>query len=134
VLLEWEGFELSEDDGHLDLGWSRALEALDRTAWDTERVLELRAPRVDGASRLPPAADPYFRAERLTGGSSIDPGFSVLAGTAGSGTLAMVGGELPLQRGSAVLVPFASGAGELQGDIEALRARPPHPSAGEGRW
>jgi mannose-6-phosphate isomerase len=134
VLLEWDGFELSEDDGHLDLGWSRALEALDRSAWDPDRVAELRAPRVDSGSLLPRAADPYFRAERLTGGSPIDPGFSVLVGLAGSGTLAMEGGELPFGRGSAVLVPFASGTGELQGDVEALRARPPHAAAGEGRW
>jgi mannose-6-phosphate isomerase len=132
VLLEWDGFELSEEDGHLDLGWNRALEALDRTAWEPERVAELHAP-AEG-SLLPKAADPYFRAERLTGGSSLDPGFSVLVGTAGSGTLAMEGGELPFGGGSAVLVPFASGAGELQGDVEALRARPPHPSADEGRW
>ena len=32
VLLEWEGFQLSPHDGHLKLGWDRALEALDRDA------------------------------------------------------------------------------------------------------
>ena len=31
VLLEWEGFELTEDEGHLDLGWDTALRALDRS-------------------------------------------------------------------------------------------------------
>src|SRR4029453_6985103 len=32
VLLEWDGFELSPHDGHLNLGWDRALQALDRAA------------------------------------------------------------------------------------------------------
>src|SRR3954452_13414163 len=38
VLLEWDGFELTEDEGHLDLGWETALGALDRSAWDPARV------------------------------------------------------------------------------------------------
>ena len=131
VLLEWDGFELSEDDGHLNLGWDRALEALDRTAWDAERLAGLRgAP----ARLLPPAAEPYFRAERLTGGSPLDPGFSVLVGIAGEGTLATEDGELPFARGTAVLVPYASGSGELRGHVEALRARPADPGSGEGEW
>ena len=131
VLLEWDGFELSEDDGHLNLGWDRVLGALDRTAWDAERIAGLRGtPDV----LLSPAADPYFRAERLERGSALDPGFSVLVGTAGSGMLATDGGELPFGRGSVVLVPYASGEGVLQGDVEALRARPPDPGAGEGEW
>jgi mannose-6-phosphate isomerase len=130
VLLEWDGFELSEDDGHLDLGWDRALAALDRTAWDGARLAGLRAaPRL-----LPEAADPYFRAERLASASALDPGFSVLVGIAGSGTLATDGGELPFARGSVVLVPYASGEGELQGEVEALRCRPPDAGAGEGEW
>ena len=34
VLLEWEGFELSPDDCHLELGWDRALQALDLSVVD----------------------------------------------------------------------------------------------------
>jgi mannose-6-phosphate isomerase len=132
VVLEWEGFELSEDDGHLDLGWDRVLEALDRAAWDTDRVAQLCGPV--GARLLPVAADPYFRAERLVGGDALDPGFSVLVGLEGSGILATAAGETPFARGSAVLVPHASGAGELRGDVVALRARPADPDAGEGAW
>ena len=37
-------------------------------------------------------------------------------------------------RGTAVLVPFAAGAGELRGDVRGIRCRPPAPDAGEGRW
>jgi mannose-6-phosphate isomerase len=122
VLLEWEGFELSKDDGHLGLGWDRALQALDRRAVDLP------------ARTLPDAAAPYFRAERIAGGAALDAGFSILVGLEGSGTLATDGGDVPLGRGSAVLVPFAAGAGEVLGDVVALRCRPPAPDAPEGRW
>jgi mannose-6-phosphate isomerase len=133
IVLEWDGFELREEDGHLDLGWDRALEALDRSAWAPDRVAQLRGP-VGGARLLPVAADPYFRAERLVGGDSLDPGFSVLVGLDGDGTLATDAGEMPIGRGSAVLVPYASGAAELRGDVVALRSRPADPTAGEGAW
>jgi mannose-6-phosphate isomerase len=123
VLLEWDGFELSPDDGHLGLGWNRALEGLDRETADTP----------EAAHRLPPDADPYFRAEYLTGSTQFDPGFSILVGLAGDGSLSTDGGDVTFGRGSTVLVPHAAGAGELR-DAEAIRCRPPDPSAGEGRW
>jgi mannose-6-phosphate isomerase len=128
VLLEWDGFELSEDDGHLNLGWDRALQALDRSGWDADRAHALRGPR------LPHDAAPYFRAERVAGGEALDPGFSIVVGLAGSGTLQTEGGELPLARGAVALLPHGAGAGELRGEVEVLRARPPAPDAPEGRW
>jgi mannose-6-phosphate isomerase len=128
VLLEWAGFELSEDDGHLGLGWDRALEGLDRSGWSEDRAHDLRGPK------LPGDADPYFRAERLTGGDALDAGFSILVGLTGSGTLVTAAGELPVARGDAVLLPHGAGAGELRGELEVLRARPPAPDAPEGRW
>jgi mannose-6-phosphate isomerase len=134
ALLEWTGFELTEDESHLGLGWDRALEALDTTAWDDERLATLTA-RGTGSSLLGPDADPYFRAERIAGGDALDPGFSILVGLEGAGTLVTDGGgEQPLRRGSVVLVPHAAGAGELRGDVSALRSRPADPAAPEGRW
>jgi mannose-6-phosphate isomerase len=129
VLLEWDGFELSEDDGHLRLGWERALRGLDHDG-------RLRAmPGPSGARHmLPDAGDPYFRAERMANGAALDPGFSILVGLAGSGTLATEAGELPFGRGSAVLVPHAAGAGELRGEVRAIRCRPPDPAVAEGPW
>jgi mannose-6-phosphate isomerase len=124
VLLEWEGFELNPHDGHLNLGWDRALEALDRTAAD---------PPTSGDT-LPDTADPYFRAERVTGGASLDAGFSILVVLDGDGALATDDGEIALRRGAAILVPYGAGKSEVRGDIEALRCRPPDPAAGEGRW
>jgi mannose-6-phosphate isomerase len=122
VLLEWQGFELSKEDGHLGLGWDRVLEALDRRAVD--------AP----ARTLPAAADAYFRAEWISGGATLEPGFAILVVLEGGGMLATEGGDVTLSRGSAVLVPYAAGAGELRGDVAAILSRPPAPDAAEGEW
>lgn len=124
ILLEWEGFQLTEEQAHLGLGWDRALEALDRGPGGEP----------EQSAGLPAAADPYFRAECPTAGMALDPGFSILVGLAGSGTLATEGGDVPFGRGSAVLVPYAAGAGELRGDVSAIRCRPADPAAGAGRW
>ena len=122
VLLEWDGFELTEDDGHLDLGWEVALAALDRSGWSEEAVSALRGPAT-GRSMLPAEADPFFRAERVRGGDELDAGFSVVVALAGDGSL---GGE-PFPRGTALLVPHAAGPLALEGDAEAIRSRPPAP-------
>jgi mannose-6-phosphate isomerase len=50
--------------------------------------------------------------------------------TAGEGTL----GDIALHRGSAVLVPYAAGELQLEGDIEAIRCRPPDPNSEEGEF
>jgi len=110
INLEWAGFDLDEDGSHLGLGWDTALSALNRAAF---------AGRI--ARVLPPEAAPFFRAERVAGGETLDPGFSVLLGLEGGGELA----GLPVRRGSAILIPHAAGALALTGDVTALRCRPP---------
>ena len=113
INLEWAGFDLTEDGSHLGLGWDIALSALNREAFPGTT-----------APRLPPGAAAFFRAERVSGGDTLDPGFSVLLGLEGSGDLA----GLPVHRGSAILIPHAAGALTLGGDVEALRCRPPEVS------
>jgi mannose-6-phosphate isomerase len=120
VLLEWDGFELTEDDGHLGLGWDTALQALDLGAWDEARVSALRGSGT-GRSLLPAAADACFRAERVRRGDELDAGFSILVGLEGSGDLDGV----ELARGTALLVPHAAGPLTVSGDVEAIRCRPP---------
>jgi len=110
INLEWAGFDLGEDDSHLGLGWDAALSALNRAAFQGRT-----------ARALPPEAAPFFRAERVAGGETLDPGFSVLLGLEGDGELA----GLPIRRGSAILIPHAAGALALSGAVEALRCRPP---------
>ena len=124
VLLEWEGFELTEDEGHLDLGWDTALRALDRSVWDAPRAAALRGPGA-GRSLLPAAADPWFRAERVRGGDELDAGFSILVGA--------------LRRRRArrrAVRPRDRPAGAVRrGSADALRRRrgDPLPPAGPGR-
>jgi mannose-6-phosphate isomerase len=132
VLMEWNGFELTEDEGHLGLGWDLALQALDRSAWDDERLAGLTA--AADPSLLPADADPYFRADVVSGRATLEPGFAVLVGTRGEGTLVTGDGETAIARGTAVLVPHAAGAAELRGDVTAIRSRPADPASPEGRW
>jgi mannose-6-phosphate isomerase len=124
ITLEWTGFELTEQESSLGLDWDVALQGLDRSAWSDEKIAALKG------STLPHSADPYFRVERIKGGDTLDPGFSVLIGTHGQGTL----GDIELRRGSAILVPYAAGELQLQGDVEAIRCRPPAPDSEEGNW
>jgi mannose-6-phosphate isomerase len=96
-------------------------------------VVRLRGrprPLRDGAERLLPAeADPFFRAERLRPdpAAPLEAAFSILVVTAGSGRLETAGGALDLHRGNTVLVPYAAGAGEVRGRLEAVRCLPPEP-------
>jgi len=124
ITLEWTGFELTEEESSLGLAWDTALQALNRSAWSDESIAALRG------TTLPRAADPYFRAEQITGGDTLDPGFSVVIGTHGQGTL----GDIELQRGSAVLIPYGAGELQLTGDVEVIRCRPPAPDSEEGSW
>jgi mannose-6-phosphate isomerase len=135
VLLEWDGFDIAAEAGHLGLGFDQALACVDRASWDADRIEDLRRARRagrdvrPGADRLfPEAADAFFAAERLRPGpvSVLDPAFSVVVVTSGAGTLAAEHGEpLDVRAGHTLLVPYAAGRCELRGDATAIRCRPP---------
>jgi mannose-6-phosphate isomerase len=140
VLLEWEGFDVDGTrDGHLGLGFDRALSCVDRSGWGPEALRHLLAGRGNAPDRpgvevlFSWAADPFFRAERVRpGGASLLPAaFSIMVVTAGDGRLEFGGGTLDLGRGSTVLVPFASGDCRLVGRIEVIRCMPPDPEEPE---
>jgi len=124
VLVEWKRFGVDDGPEHLELGWDTALQSLDREPIDPAA---LSAP---GGGLLPREADPYFRAERVRGGDELAPSFAILLVTEGEGAL----DDLPLRRGTTVLIPYAAGTTTLSGDLEALRCLPPSPTAGEGNW
>jgi mannose-6-phosphate isomerase len=124
VLVEWKRFGVDDGPEHLGLGWETALQSLDRQPIDPAA---LSAP---GDGLLPREADPYFRAERVRGGDELEPSFSILLVTEGEGAL----NDLPLRRGTTVLIPYAAGTTTLTGDVEALHCLPPSPTAGEGNW
>jgi mannose-6-phosphate isomerase len=120
ILLEHDNFGVSDEAGAtLGLGWDKAIQALDTKAYDGPPP----------AQALPPAAAPYFRADRVQGGDTLE-GFSVLVALTGQGTL----GDEPIGRGAAVLLPHAAGPLDLNGDVTVMRCRPPAADAPEGRW
>jgi mannose-6-phosphate isomerase len=128
ILLEWAGFAVDgASEGHLGLGFERALEAVDRTAW-AGRIGGLRESRGElrpGAEQLlPEEADGFFRAERLRPRPvvELEPAFSILVVVDGAGELESADGDrVPLARGATVLVPYAAGACRVSGELEALR-------------
>jgi mannose-6-phosphate isomerase len=135
VLLEWDGFAVDgRREGHLGLGFDLALRCVDRSGWGPGELARLRGRPVPvraGAARLLPAeADPFFRAEQLRPdpAAPLEAAFSILVVTAGSGRLETRGGALDLGRGDTVLVPYAAGAGEVRGRLEAVRCLPPEGS------
>jgi mannose-6-phosphate isomerase len=131
VLLERDGFDVPESAAYLGLSRDEALACVDRGGWGEARLAELRGagvPTRPGVRRLlPPAADGFFAAERLRPDpvSELDPGFSVVIVLSGQGILRYGDAPLPVEHGDTLVVPYATGPGELRGEIEAVRCRPP---------
>ncbi|KAA2259480.1 mannose-6-phosphate isomerase [Solihabitans fulvus] len=136
VTLEWQGFLDNQDAGHLGLGYPTALECVDLAGWTGDRLDSLVRHTHDRADPVVPLfssqADPFFRADRLhaDGELALDASFSVLVVLSGSGRLRSDGGELALHQGSTVVVPHAAGEARVDGDLVAVRCRPPVIGAG----
>jgi len=135
VLLEWDGFGIEdEDEATLGLGWDVALGCVDLAACDPAPLRGPDPTRNGPVTRLlPPAADAFFRAERLAPApiAALERGFAILVVTEGAGALLAEGGEpLPVRRGDTVLVPWAAGHCHLEGDVEAIACRPPDEERG----
>ena len=138
ILLEWQDFAVDgEKDGHLDLGFETALQAVDRSAIsdsDLERLV-LTKERIEGAglsSIMPAAADAYFRAHRIdtsAGPVEVEAGFSVLLILEGSGVIHSDVAAFEVGRGDVAVIPFAAGTWNLHGDAKAVACRPPAPDA-----
>src|SRR4051794_39537439 len=69
LTIEWRDFLASPDNGHLGLGFETAIEALDRSGWDEDRLQTIvrRTAELDGpcVNLLTDDAESFFRAERL---------------------------------------------------------------------
>jgi mannose-6-phosphate isomerase len=128
VMLEWQGF-LDEGSATMGLDVETAFGAVRQSAVSRDEIASWTRRGGDARSVVPPEAERFFRAEwlRPDPAAELEPGWSVLVAVAGSGVLVTEGGELELARGDTVLVPHAAGAGELRGDIEAIRCLPPRP-------
>ena len=122
VLVEWKKFGVDSGPEHLDLGWETALQSLDREPIDPAALTAATS------GLLPKEADPYFRAEKVKAGDTLDQSFSILLVTAGEGML----GDVAVRRGTTALIPYAAGPTTVDGDIEAIRCLPP--AEGEALW
>jgi mannose-6-phosphate isomerase len=146
ILLEWQGFAVDGmKDGHLDLGFDTALQAVDLTSVSDADLDQLVVPHesIDGAglsSVMPPRADAYFRAHRFdsSGGPvSVDAGFAIVLVLDGRGVLSSAGGSLEVARGDVALVPYEAGEYTLHSNghdttLVGVVCRPPGPDAPAG--
>jgi mannose-6-phosphate isomerase len=138
VLLEWDGFGIAdEQEATLGLGWEVALGCVDLGARDAS-LLRGPDPTGDGpvTRLLPPAADRFFRAERIAPApiAAIERGFAILVMIEGSGTLLSEAGDpVPVHRGDTMLVPWEAGVCHLEGDVVAIACRPPAEDGGGAR-
>ncbi|MDA8438344.1 MAG: class I mannose-6-phosphate isomerase [Propionibacterium sp.] len=128
ILLEWEGFAIDGwVEGHLGLGFDRALDAVDTRATRPEQLEQLvRRSAVDGPV-FPAVADAWFRLDRVTTSAVFDAGFAVIIATDGSTVLMTSQGTLPLTQGQTAVVPAACGPVTMTTDGAVLVARPPAP-------
>ena len=127
LLLEYAGFAIDgARDGHLGIGFDAALACVRHSAVAPAELEELRGTSAD-AHIFPPAADRFFRADRICGssGAELEPGFAVVVVTAGAGELSSAAGNLELRAGTTAVVPWSAGPVRLTGDLDALRCRPP---------
>ncbi len=139
ILLEWEGLAVDgERDGHLDLGYDVALDAVDLTVLspsDVDRLVVHASGGSAMAPALPRSAEPYFRGDRVdaaAGAVVVPAGFAVLVVLSGEGELlAEHTGTLPVRRGDAVVVPWSAGGWSLRGGAAGVLCRPPAPDAPE---
>jgi mannose-6-phosphate isomerase len=134
ILVEWAGFRLDgERDGHLGLGFDVALGAVTRRARSDAEVDAWirRGPLVGSA--LAPAADAWFRMERVVvaGPAELERGLAILVVEDGPLLLEpAAGAALSVDRGATVLAPFDAGAIRATGSGSVLVCRPPAPHRG----
>jgi mannose-6-phosphate isomerase len=131
ILLEWDGFAVDGDkDGHLDLGYEVALDAL-RLEPLTEQEISQIITRFDKAKSTSQRifnsiADDFFRADYLSGDSTvIDAGYGILLVLEGSGKLEFSDSNtLQVEAGDAVVIANAAGSFTLRG-ATGIISRPP---------
>lgn len=138
LTLEWRDFLASPEKAHLGLGFETAIETLDTSGWDEERLKTIvkHTAAVEGSTvdLLADGSGPFFRADRVRPAtapsktSSLDPSFAVLVVMEGTGTLRTEQGRAyPLAVGDTFVVPYAAGRSTVRGDVTLIRCRPPAP-------
>jgi len=131
ALLEWNDFAVDGvKDGHLGLGFDTVLDALRYTPIEKDEASKLvfadRLFTNTDASVFTDVANPYFRADYLTGKSSAIPeGFSIFLTLDGNGRISFENATaMEIERGDAVLIPHSAGGWKLDGATGVV-CRPP---------
>lgn len=129
ILLEWDGFAIDgEKEGHLGLGFDRALQAVELQSRSASEVTALVRRSQEGMG-LGADAEQYFRLDRVTGDSDllVEPGFAILISLQSGSALVGPAGAAQLDAGCTFLLPAAADARRLRGAGSILVARPPRP-------
>jgi|688.fasta_scaffold490312_1 mannose-6-phosphate isomerase len=131
ILLEWDGFAVDGDkDGHLDLGYQVALDALRLDPLSEQEISQIitRFDKEKNTSQriFNSIADDFFRADYLSGDNAvIDAGFGILLILEGSGKLEFSDSStLQVEAGDAVVIANAAGSFTLKG-ATGIISRPP---------
>jgi mannose-6-phosphate isomerase len=140
VTLEWDGFLPDAAAGHLGIGFDTALGCVDTAGWGDgkwESLVRHTAGQTEDVVELfGPGATGFFRAQRLQPKPAVElePSFGLLVVLEGGGELRTEhGGNLALRRGDTVVVPHGAGASTVDGELIAVRCRPPASPADGGR-
>jgi mannose-6-phosphate isomerase len=131
ILLEWDGFAVDGDkDGHLDLGYQVALDALRLDPLSEQEISQIitRFDKEKNTSQriFNSIADDFFRADYLSGDDAVvDAGFGILLILEGSGKLEFSDSStLQVEAGDAVVIANAAGSFTLKG-ATGIISRPP---------
>ncbi len=134
ILLDWSVLPIDgRAEGHLDLGFPTALQAVDRTGWSAAELQEQLIRRPGGTTELddlqpvlPAGADPFFRVHlaRPAEALEVPAGFSVAIVLDGAGDLATDDGALSVSRGDVLAVPAAAGAWQVPSGVTVIVCRP----------
>ncbi len=131
LLLEWDGvISVAEADARLGVSWATAVAAIRLDPLDTDEVATLIThPRpVDGrAVDLFGPAKGFFAGSlvsAVTNPVTMSAGIAGVVVLDGAGKLRYSGGELDVDSGDVVVVPWAAGEWSLSGVSRAVLARP----------
>ena len=131
ILLEWDGFAVDGDkDGHLNLGYDTALDALKfdpLTAAENQEIITRFESEANTSHKIfNQIANDFFRADYLVGDSQkIDAGFGVFLVLSGDGEMDFENfGKFNVQSGDAIVIPHCAGAFTVSG-CKGIISRPP---------
>lgn len=129
ILLEWQGFDIDgAKDGHMGLGFEKALTGVETKERTLEEVQSLISPPNKVGSVIVPSSEEYFRLEHLKieHETKCERGFAVIIVLEGNITVKTSSDEVTeMKRGDTAVVAHEDGDLLVQGVGDVVFARPP---------